>query len=93
MTHFEIKQNSAGYWVIPLSKWQVSEIFNGAGICDYCGHEADDGFFCPVLGHKWYCTKCHADWENTAIMYPEDLPYELEILRAAVTLIIQKSHD
>ena len=76
-------QNSKGHFVIPISQKHVIDIFEGYGICDSCSTVEDkEGFLIPVLGSRWYCTKCYEDFERTAINYPEDREYEQRVLKS-----------
>lgn len=75
-------ENEKGFFVIPISQKKVIEIFNGFGICDSCATvHSPEGYLCPVLGSKWYCTDCYNRWQETAINYPEDKEYEQMVLK------------
>lgn len=78
--NYTVRKNKIGYQVIPMSQIDVIRIFGGHGICDHCGKPDYRGFLTPVLGRKWYCTPCHMDWEIRGKFYPEDVPYETQIL-------------
>lgn len=76
MRTLEEFKNKKGHIVIPLSREKVVQKFAGFGICDSCSKTDKEGFLIPVLGMKWYCTKCKNEWEDTSIFYPEDVSYE-----------------
>lgn len=87
MKTLEEFKNSKGHIVIPLSRVKVVEKFGGFGICDYCSGTDKNGFLIPVLGMKWYCTKCKDDWESKSIFYPEDVSYEYSTAERMMRII------
>lgn len=80
-------QNEKGFYIIPMNREQVIEIFSGYGICDHCGKPATTGYLVPVMGHKWYCTECYDDWMTRAVNYEEDREYEMRVLRKMEEII------
>ena len=61
---------------------KASETFylGGLGICDDCGARPGDGYLVPVLNH-FQCPDCFNDFESRAKYYPEDVPFEEQMMR------------
>lgn len=52
--------------------WSETMMIGGLGICDECNKFAPEGYLVPVLNH-YQCPKCHEDWRERAVYYPEDV--------------------
>lgn len=87
MINYKIETTPAGHKAIPMSQIDVVSIFGGYGICDHCGKAKVHGYLVPVLGSKWNCDECHADFIKTAKFYPEDVPFEERALASFVARI------
>ena len=87
MTNLDTFRNKNGHIVFPCSRIKVVETCKGYGICDHCGQTDTEGFILPVLGHKWYCTKCKDEWETRAVFYPEDASYEIKVASYFVKIL------
>lgn len=69
-------KSKCGYIVFECSAAEIS-IIGGFGICDHCNEYSTDGYLIPVLS-RWICSECYAKWDNKAIYYAEDIPFEKE---------------
>lgn len=93
MVNFKIETTPVGHKAIPMSQIDVVSIFGGYGICDHCGKAKVHGYLVPVLGSKWNCDECHADFIKTAKFYPEDVPFEDRMLVSFVARIERYERD
>ncbi len=71
-----ILPNAKGFKIIELTKEELFSIGGGLSICDICCAKMDKGFYIPVL-NSTYCQKDYERWNESAIRYAEDIPYEL----------------
>lgn len=74
----KIVENPKGFKVIEAPRIEVVERlaeYGAVGICDYCGDSDTNGYYIAVL-NRWYCPKCYREWQQRAVRYTEDIPFE-----------------
>lgn len=66
--------NAKGFQIVRVTKLQLASIGSPC-ICDDCGKPMENSIFVGAL-NRAYCPTCYEDWENRAVFYDEDKPYE-----------------
>lgn len=68
-------KSKCGYIVYETTPKECILITGGFGICDMCAKTDKKIFLVPVLNHA-LCIKCFETWNERAVFYKEDLPFE-----------------
>ena len=74
-----------GFQLVKLESKHMHKI-GSPGICDYCNYEMNAGTFIGAL-NKIYCDECFQKWENRAVFYDQDRPFETRATDRLLTQI------
>jgi hypothetical protein len=71
-----IVKTEKGFKIIKVTRDEILNIINSAGLCDGCStNKCQEGFYIAAL-NRWYCPDCYNSWYNRAEYYPEEAMYE-----------------
>lgn len=67
--------SKCGYIVYKCTLAELVELTGGYGVCDMCNTPNKEMYLVPVLNSAM-CPQCYDDWNNRAIYYEDDIPFQ-----------------
>ena len=85
-------KTKCGYVAYKGIRTEIILVTGGFGVCDMCAKPDKEMYIVPVLNSAM-CCKCYEDWNNRAIYYEEDIPFERQFEKVFDKRINEKLED